>query len=147
MGTCSVRQATPVPGAGWQGTAAAPTFYGCGVARFASYELCRRIGGARPLVLSYSLVVQPSCGTASGLGLVWSTTGGVGGVGVALPGLSGLPQLQCVGQGVYWLQLLEDIAAETGDVNSQNVNPGVPLVPIPSILSVEGTLSVRFEPF
>jgi hypothetical protein len=38
----------------------------------------------------------------------------------ALPGLFGLPQLQCVGQGVYWLQLLEDIAAETGDPGSQN---------------------------
>jgi hypothetical protein len=43
MGNCFVRQAMPVPGFGWQGTAAAPTytFHGCGVARFASYELCR----------------------------------------------------------------------------------------------------------
>jgi hypothetical protein len=39
----------------------------------------------------------------------------------ALPGLFGLPQLQCVGQGVYWLQLLEGIAAETGDPGSWNV--------------------------
>jgi hypothetical protein len=121
MGTCSVRQATPVPAVGWRGTAAAPTFYGCGVARFASYELCRRIRGARPLVLSYSLVVQPSCGTASGLGLVWSTAGGVGGVGVCVSwSFRQLPQLQCVGQGVYWLQLLENIACETGDSGSRN---------------------------
>jgi hypothetical protein len=39
----------------------------------------------------------------------------------ALPGLFGLPQLQCVGQGVYWLQLLEDIAAASGDPGAQSV--------------------------
>jgi hypothetical protein len=54
----------------------------------------------------------------------WDWFGQQRGVSVALefalPGLFGLPELQCVGQGVYWLQLLEDIAAETGDPGSQN---------------------------
>ena len=38
----------------------------------------------------------------------------------AVPGLFGLPKLQCVGQGVYWLQLLEDIVAASGDPGAQS---------------------------
>jgi hypothetical protein len=54
----------------------------------------------------------------------WDWFGQQRGVSVALefalPGLFDLPQLQCVGQGVYWLQLLEDIAAAAGDPGAQS---------------------------
>jgi hypothetical protein len=41
------------------------------------------------------------------------------GLEFALPGLFGLPRLQCVGEGIKWLRLLEGICAATGDPGAQ----------------------------
>jgi hypothetical protein len=41
------------------------------------------------------------------------------GLEFALPDLCGLPHLQCVGDGVRWLKLLEDICAASGDPGAQ----------------------------